>query len=82
MAEGKNDPNQSRNTIGELLTARELMLRLKCSRPAIVIWQRQGMPVRHLGRLVRFELDKVLEWFDERARATTAPHEQEVAEAA
>jgi phage terminase Nu1 subunit (DNA packaging protein) len=65
-----------------LLTAKELMKVLKCSRPAITVWQHQGMPARHLGRLVRFELDKVLEWFDRRARASTALHEQGDAAAA
>jgi phage terminase Nu1 subunit (DNA packaging protein) len=59
----------------ELLTAKELARHLKCSRPAITVWQRQGMPVRRLGRLVRYELDKVLEWFAQRAQARTVAHE-------
>lgn len=56
-------------SISEFLTAQELMQFLKCSRPAISVWQRQSMPVRRLGQLVRYELDKVLEWFDRRAQA-------------
>lgn len=56
-------------TTTELLTARELAAYLKVSKPSIRLWQRQGMPCRRLGRLVRYEADKVLRWFEEREAA-------------
>jgi excisionase family DNA binding protein len=48
------------------LTERELSERLRCSVPAIRVWRKQGMPTRRFGRLVRFELPAVLEWFERR----------------
>ena len=50
----------------EILTEKELAGRLKCSVPAIRVWKRQGMPVRKIGRLNRYELSRVLAWFDGR----------------
>ena len=50
----------------EFLTDRQLAAQLKCSRPAIRVWRRQGLPTRRFGKLVRFELDKVLAWFEQR----------------
>jgi excisionase family DNA binding protein len=50
----------------EILTDRELASRLKCSRPAIRVWRRQGLPAIRFGRLVRFDFDKVMAWFEER----------------
>lgn len=50
----------------EILTEKELAGRLKCSVPAIRLWKRQGMPVRKIGRLNRYELSRVLAWFDGR----------------
>lgn len=48
------------------LTEREVAARLKCSVPAMRVWRRQGMPALHFGRLVRFRLDDVLCWFEQR----------------
>jgi len=45
------------------LTRRELAAQLKCSVAAIRVWQRQGLPVLRLGRLCRYRLADVLEWF-------------------
>ncbi len=50
----------------ELITEKELAVHLKCSRPAIRVWRKQGMPARRFGRRVRFELEKVLKWFEGR----------------
>ena len=49
----------------ELLTARELDVRLKVSTAAIRRWTLDGMPVRRLGgRLVRFEISSALRWLE------------------
>lgn len=48
------------------LTDRQLAKTLQCSVPAIRLWNRQGMPCRRFGRLVRYRLEDVLRWFDER----------------
>ena len=50
----------------DLHTARSLATRLQVSVAAIRAWCRQGMPSRHLGRLVRFDLAEVLAWFEKR----------------
>jgi len=66
-----------------LLTEGELAAHLKCSRPAIRVWRRQGMPARRFGRLVRFELDKVLAWFEAREQAAAQqPQAEQLPEAA
>jgi len=55
----------------ELLNERELATKLKCSVPAIRLWRSQGMPFRRLGkRLVRFEYERVLSWFQQRSEQT------------
>ena len=46
------------------LNERELAVVLKCSRPAIRSWRKRGLPHRRFGRLVRYELDSVLRWFE------------------
>lgn len=48
------------------MTVSDLADELKTSVPAIRLWTRQGMPHRRFGRLVRYELDAVLDWFAER----------------
>jgi phage terminase Nu1 subunit (DNA packaging protein) len=52
------------------LTERELASTLRCSVAAVRVWRTQGMPARRFGRLVRFELGPVLEWFEKRDVAT------------
>lgn len=59
---------------GKFLTRRELAELLGCSIPAIAVWRRQGMPARHFGRLVRYELEPVLAWFDHRAQHGADQH--------
>jgi excisionase family DNA binding protein len=50
----------------EFLTEKELAKVLKSSVPAVRKWRYDGMPFRHFGRLVRFELPAVLAWFEQR----------------
>ena len=49
----------------EFLTGKELKGVLKSSEAAIHKWRQQGMPTRRFGKLVRFELDAVLRWFEQ-----------------
>jgi excisionase family DNA binding protein len=55
--------NQARQ---QFLTERELAATLKCSRPAIRKWRKDGLPCYRFGRLVRFDLATVLLWFEKR----------------
>jgi excisionase family DNA binding protein len=50
----------------EFLTEKELAQALRCSVPAVRRWRYDGMPVKRFGRLVRFELQAVLAWFEQR----------------
>ena len=50
----------------EFLTEKELATALRCSVPAVRRWRYDGMPFKHFGRLVRFELQAVLAWFEQR----------------
>ncbi|OPY58481.1 MAG: Helix-turn-helix domain protein [Pelotomaculum sp. PtaU1.Bin035] len=49
----------------ELLTKEELSRFLKISIPTIDRWRQEGMPCKKMGRLVRFEKKRVLEWIKE-----------------
>ncbi len=46
----------------ELITLEELSKMLKISRTTIDTWRREGMPFQKIGRGVRFEKEKTLEW--------------------
>lgn len=48
------------------LTADELAELFKIKKPTVRLWTRQGMPCLRLGRLVRFDAQKVLEWHEQR----------------
>ena len=50
--------------MSELLTAKELAERLKCSERTIRAWAKAGMPSLKItvGRLVRFDLAAVERW--------------------
>jgi len=50
----------------KLYTYQELSQEMKCSVGALRKWRRQGMPCLFFGRLVRFRLDDVLQWFAEK----------------
>jgi phage terminase Nu1 subunit (DNA packaging protein) len=50
------------------LTGQGLAATLKCSLAAVRKWKSQGMPHIKLSRLVRFELDRVLEWLAARSK--------------
>lgn len=55
----------------EIMTAQELAKKLKVSLPAVRRWTLDGMPCRRLGgRLVRFELDKALNWLEQRKQVS------------
>lgn len=49
-----------------LLTTEDLMKIFSVSRQAIFDWRANGMPFIRLGRLIRFEEEKVFEWFKEK----------------
>jgi excisionase family DNA binding protein len=69
----------------ELLTAEELARELRVTPSAVRNWTRQGLPARHFGRCVRFELREVLAWFEEQQdikdgmKRLAAPHQTPVA---
>lgn len=68
----------------ELLTERELAAALKCSEAACRAWRPQGMPYLKVGRLIRYDLTRVLRWFEERqtreaVAKTVRPTRREVA---
>lgn len=48
--------------MAELITTNELCDALKVSRTTVETWRKEGMPYEKLGRIVRFDKDKVMEW--------------------
>lgn len=44
----------------DLMTRKELQLKLNVSKPTIERWEKLGMPVIRIGGIVRYELDKVM----------------------
>lgn len=51
-----------------LLTVEEIAKELKVTRQTIYQWRKDGMPFLRMGRLIRFEQEKVMEWLKENAR--------------
>ena len=49
----------------KLLTTKELVEQLKVNASTIHRWRKEGMPVRKLGTLVRFNYDDVIKWIEE-----------------
>jgi len=49
----------------EFLTPGELIKLLKISRATIDRWRKEGMPSLKIGKNVRFEKNKVLDWIKE-----------------
>lgn len=52
----------------KLLTTKELSEYLSVSRWTINDWRKAGMPFLKLNRVVRFELDKVMQWLEEEGK--------------
>lgn len=48
-----------------LLTKKEIAKFLKVSEPTIDRWRKKGMPSIKTGRLVRFNREDVLKWFED-----------------
>ncbi len=48
-----------------LLTKKELSEMLKVSEATIDRWRKKGMPYIKTGKLVRFRIDLVMDWFKE-----------------
>lgn len=48
------------------VTTKELMDILKVSRDSIVRWRAEGMPFEKINRTVRFNLEEVLKWIEEK----------------
>lgn len=48
------------------VTTKELMGILKVSRDSIVRWRAEGMPFEKINRTVRFNLEEVLKWIEEK----------------
>jgi excisionase family DNA binding protein len=51
------------------LTADELAQIFKIKKPTVRLWTRQGMPHLKCGRLVRFQVEKVCEWLEQKQAA-------------
>jgi phage terminase Nu1 subunit (DNA packaging protein) len=68
MVEWQMNSESIRPAPQDLLTRRELAAQLKCSVAAIRVWQKQGLPVHRLGRLCRYRLNEVLDWFARKKR--------------
>lgn len=49
----------------ELMTNEQLCEYLKVTRQTLYNWREEGMPSIKIGRGVRFELEKVMEWLKE-----------------
>ena len=54
----------------QLLTMKELMAFLKVKRNTVYELRRQGLPVIHLGRSVRFDQDEVIAWVRSNSSST------------
>jgi len=50
------------------LTEEELARVLRCSKEALRVWRRQGMPYQRFGTLVRYSLPAVLRWHEARSQ--------------
>ena len=50
----------------DLLTRKTLAIKLSVSQPTIVRWEEQGFPVIRIGGIVRYDIDKVEAWLNER----------------
>jgi len=46
----------------ELIDQNQLQERLNVSRPTLIKWRKKGLPNITVGRIVRFEFSKVIEW--------------------
>ena len=57
----------------QLLTMKELMAFLKVKRNTVYELRRQGLPVIHLGRSVRFDLEEVVAWVRSNQSREQAP---------
>lgn len=53
--------------MGELLSKSELAARLNIHINTVDLWRKEGMPEVKLGKPVRFDYDKVLEWASNRS---------------
>ncbi len=51
------------------LTDKDVAGIIKCSPSCIREWRRRGMPARTFAGLVRFELEKVLDWLENSEQA-------------
>lgn len=49
----------------ELLTIKEIMKKLKLSKPTIYKLMDQGLPYKKIGNQLRFDADAVQEWVDQ-----------------
>ena len=52
--------------MAKLLNSTELSEYLKVTQQTVYNWRKQGMPTIKLGTQYRYEIDKVLEWLEER----------------
>ena len=51
----------------ELLTMKEMAELLKVSEWTLINWRKKGMPYKRVGRGIRFEKDKALEWVEKQS---------------
>lgn len=52
----------------KILTTDELTDYLSVTRQSVYNWRKEGMPYKKLGSLVRFDLDEVLSWLEEKGK--------------
>jgi excisionase family DNA binding protein len=48
----------------DLLTTKELAEKLRVAEITITKWREKGLPFKKIGRAVRFEEPKVIEWIE------------------
>jgi excisionase family DNA binding protein len=46
------------------LTEKELMQSLKVSRSTLVRWRKEGMPFEKIGKLIRYNEEKIMDWLE------------------
>lgn len=50
----------------KLITMNELTEHLQVTRTTVDRWRKEGLPHKKYGKIVRFNLDEVLRWLEER----------------
>jgi len=54
-----------------ILTMQELIKHFKVSRQTVYLWRDEGMPYLQLNKMVRYDLEDVMNWLIERGKQNT-----------